>query len=166
MYYYINTFYIYSLFGYIYELLLGIITKGKIINNLLFEPIKPIYGIGTLFVLFLEKKILKNKDIKKEYKILIFIVTVFVSLTLFEYLTGVTCHKFLGKNLWNYKHKHFHIGKYICLEVSILWTVLSVIYTYYLKERINKIIKKIPVWFSNTMIIITITDILVSLIIK
>lgn len=166
MYYYINTFYIYSLVGYIYELILGIITKGRIINNLLYEPIKPIYGIGTLFVLFLEKKILRNKNIKKKYKLLLFIVVVFISLTLFEYLTGVACHKFLRKDLWNYKHKHFHLGKYICLEVSILWLILSLAYIYYFKEKTDKSIKKIPVWFSNTMIIITITDILVSLITK
>lgn len=166
MYYYINTFYVYSFVGYVYELVLGLITRGKIINNLLYEPIKPIYGIGTLFVLLLEKKILKNKNIKKKHRLLLFIITVFISLTFFEYLTGVTCHKLLGKNLWNYKHKHFHLGKYICLEVSVLWVILSLVYIYYSKNKTDKLIKKIPAWLSNTMIIITITDILFSLIDK
>lgn len=162
MYYFINTFYIYSLIGYIYELLLGIITKGKIINNLLFEPIKPIYGIGVLFILLLEKLILKNKKTNKKHRLTLFIIITFISLTTFEYLTGIAIHHFLGKTLWNYKHKHLHIGKYICLEVSILWTILSIGYIYFFKEKTNRLIKKIPAWFSNTLLIITITDILIS----
>ena len=143
MYYYINTFYIYSFIGYIYELILNFTTKGKIINNLLTEPIKPIYGVGA---------------------IIIFTISVFILLTLFEYLTGIFSHKLLGKTLWNYKHKHFHIGKYICLEVSILWTILSLLYVFILKKKTDKIIKKIPEWFSNILIITTITDILLILI--
>ena len=164
MYYYINTFYIYSFIGYIYELVLNFTTKGKIINNLLTEPIKPIYGVGAIIIFLLDKYILKKIKIKKKYKIIIFTISVFILLTLFEYLTGIFSHKLLGKTLWNYKHKHFHIGKYICLEVSILWTILSLLYVFLLKKKTDKIIKKIPEWFSNILIITTITDILLILI--
>lgn len=163
MYYYINTFYINSLIGYIYEFLLNL-TKGKIINNLLLEPIKPIYGIGVIIVLLLKKYIFKT-DLKKVTKIILFIVLTFIIITLFEYISGKLMHKFLNKTLWSYKHRHFHIGKYICLEVSILWTTLSTLYVFILEEKISKVIKKIPVWFTNILLIITITDILLSLII-
>ena len=163
MYYFINTFYINSLIGYIYEFLLNL-TKGKIINNLLLEPIKPIYGIGVIIVLLIKKYIFKT-NLKRITKIIIFIVLTFIIITSFEYISGKLMHKFLNKTLWSYKHRYFHIGKYICLEVSILWTTLSTLYVFILEEKISKVIKKIPVWFTNILLIITITDILLSLII-
>jgi len=70
------------------------------------------------------------------------------------------------KVLWNYSDMKFNLGKYICLEVSFVWGIMSIVFLYVLKPFFDKVLKKIPVWFSNIMLIITITDILLSLIIR
>lgn len=164
MYYYINNFYIFGFIGYIFELLQGLIFRHKFINNILFEPIKPVYGVGIVFVIVIERTIFNNLKISKKSKLLLVFITSFVILTLLEYLTGITLEKTIHKSLWDYRHFLLNIGRYISVEVSSLWGIISVLFVRYIQNKTDKIIKKIPVWFSNIMVIITVTDILLSII--
>ena len=164
MYYYINSFYIYAFLGYIYEIIANLVLHHKIFPNLLVEPIKPIYGFGVLIVLIIEKTVFNKLNFKKRTKIIIYFLSTITVLTALEYLTGIILHKIFHKSFWNYNHYILHIGKYICLWVSLIWGIMSIIYLFVLKEKIDKIIKKIPHWFTNTMLIITTCDILLSLI--
>ena len=165
MYYYINNFYIFGFIGYIFELLQGLILRHKFINNILFEPIKPIYGIGIVLVIIIERTIFNNLKISKKFKLFIIFITAFILLTLLEYLTGIILEKTIHKSLWDYRHFILNIGRYISIEVSILWGIISVLFVGLIQKKTDKVIKKIPVWFSNIMLIITITDILLTIII-
>lgn len=165
MYYYINNFYIFGFIGYIFELLQNLIFRHKFINNILFEPLKPIYGIGIVLVIIIERTIYNNFKINKKLKLFLVFITSFTLLTILEYLTGIILEKTIHKSLWDYRHFLFNIGRYISIEVSIIWGLIAVIFVGFIQKRIDKLTKKIPVWFSNIMLIITITDILLSIII-
>lgn len=166
MYYYINSFYLYSFLGYIYENLLHLIIKGKFLKNVLYEPIKPIYGIGLIIIIIIERFIFNRIKVSKRLKIFLVFITTIVVLTALEGISGVILEKLVHKVLWNYSDMKFNLGKYICLEVSFVWGIMSIVFLYVLKPFFDKVLKKIPVLFSNIMLIITITDILLSLIIR
>lgn len=165
MYYYINNFYIFGFIGYIFELLQSLIFRHKFINNILFEPIKPIYGIGIVIIIIIEREIFNNLKISKKLKLFLVFITSFILLTLLEYLTGIILEKMIHKSLWDYRNFILNIGRYISIEVSTLWGIISVLFVGIIQKKTDKFIKKIPVWFSNIMLIITITDILLTLII-
>ena len=164
MYYYINNFYIFGFIGYIFELLQSLIFRHKFISNILFEPLKPIYGIGIVLVIIIERTIFNNLKISKKLKLFLVFITAFILLTILEYLTGITLEKTIHKSLWDYRYLLLNIGRYISIEVSTFWGIISVLFVGYIQNKTDKIIKKIPVWFSNIMVIITVTDILLSII--
>ena len=106
------------------------------------------------------------KNQSKRLKIFLVFITTIVVLTALEGISGVILEKLVHKVLWNYSDMKFNLGKYICLEVSFVWGIMSIVFLYVLKPFFDKVLKKIPVLFSNIMLIITITDILLSLIIR
>lgn len=165
MYYYINNFYIFGFIGYIFELLQSLIFRHKFINNILFEPLKPIYGFGIIFIIIIERSIFNNMKVSKKKKLLLVFITSFIILTVLEYLTGILLENTIHKSLWDYRHFLLNVGRYISVEVSTLWGLIAVLFVGVIQKRSDKFIKKIPVWFSNIMLIITITDILLSIII-
>ena len=165
MYYYINNFYIFGFIGYIFELLQSLIFRHSFINNILCEPIKPIYGIGIVIIIIIERTIFNHFKISKKMKLFLIFIISFILLTILEYLTGIILEKTIHKSLWDYRHFILNIGRYISIEVSTFWGIISVLFVGLIQKKTDKVIKKIPVWFSNIMLIITITDILLSLII-
>ena len=165
MYYYINNFYLFGFIGYIFELIQNLIFKHKFISNILFEPLKPIYGFGIVLIIIIERTIFNNLKISKKKKMFLIFITSFIILTVLEYLTGIILEKTIHKSLWDYRHFLLNIGRYISVEVSTLWGFISVLFIGIIQKKSDKLIKKIPVWFSNIMLIITITDILISIII-
>lgn len=162
--YYINSFYLYGFIGFLFENILSLITKGKFINNILYEPVKPVYGLGIVIIIILERFIFNRFEMKRCLKILCLFISTVVVLTVLEQLTGMLLQGVFHKSYWDYSDMKFNFGKYISLEVSLIWGVMSIVFLYILKPFFDKILKKIPVWFSNIMIIITITDICFTLI--
>lgn len=164
MYYYINSFYLYGIIGYLFENILSLVTRGSFMDNILYEPVKPIYGFGVVIIIMLERLVFNRFKMRKLYKIIaVFLLSTLV-LTGLEQLTGVLMEAIFHKAFWDYTDMYFNFGKYISLEVSLIWGVMSVIFVLFIQPFFDKIIKKIPVWFSNIMIIITITDICLSFI--
>ena len=159
MYYYINSFYIYGFIGFLFENIQSLITKGEFLKNILYEPVKPIYGLGVVIIIILERLIFNRFKFRKIWKIVCLFVLSTLVLTGLEELTGVLLEILFHKSYWNYSDLPFHFGKYISLEISLVWGAMSMLFLLFLQPFFDKIIKKIPIWFSNIMIIITIADI-------
>ena len=66
-----------------------------------------------------------------------------------------------GLIMWNYEKKTYNFGKYICLELSIIWGLFGVLFIYFLKPFMDNIIKKIPKKLTYFFSIIFIIDIIV-----
>lgn len=101
----------------------------------------PIYGIAVLVILYIHKRI---KIDNKFFKILVEFLIYVVVLSGLEFIGGMLIEKVFNKIYWNYNKYKYNLGKYICLEVSILWGVLSLGIIYLIHPLFKKIERYIP----------------------
>ena len=164
--YYLNYFFIFSIFGHLYETTLFKILDQKGTSGFLYGYWTPVYGIGVVLILFISKNIFKTLKLNKFIEVLIFAIIIFVTLTLIEYIGGHILHFTFHKDFWNYSLLKHNFGKYICLDVSILWVVLSLIFLYLIKPWMDKIVIKIPNEITIIFIIFFVIDLVCTILIK
>ena len=70
--------------------------------------------------------------------------------------------KFFDKSLWDYSKLKFNIGKYIALEITFIWGILSLVFIYVIKPILEKFINKIPRFISFLVFILMIFDLIVT----
>ena len=130
-------YYLTSLFGYIYELIITFTRTQKVFSHgFLNGPWLPIYGIGSLLIMCLYKY---RKNPMK-----IFLGS-FVLSGILEYLSGFLLLKFFKKRLWDYTGWFLNIDGFICLASLLCFAFggLLVIYVMYpIAKKIYEIINK------------------------
>ena len=141
--YYLNVFLGYSIIGYLFEMLVCLIFKQKPTSGIMYGPWTPIYGIGILLILFINRFVLKF-NMNKVLELIVFFILVVVILSLIEQLGGVLLDKLFHKTLWSYNDLKFHITKYVALEVSILWGGAAILIAYVIQPLINNLFYKVP----------------------
>lgn len=114
-------FLIYSFLGWVLESIYKSFYEKKFVNSgFLFGPFCPIYGFGAIIMyLFLD-------DIKSK-PILIFIIG-FTVLTFWEYIVGVFLEKIFHTKYWDYSNNKFNFQGRICLQNSMFWGILAVVF--------------------------------------
>ena len=166
MYYYINNFLIFSILGFIYENVLHFITRGDFTNNPFYGPWMPIYGFGVIIMIFLTRLIFNNLKVKRWVKIILLFISVTLILTIIELIGGYLTEFIFHKSFWNYTDLKFNFGKYIALEVSLVWGVACLIFLYIVKPLTDKFIEKIPKFISIVLLILVIADFIFSFFLK
>lgn len=134
--YYLKYFYITSILGFLFETILN----GK--SGILYGPYTPVYGFGCLIILLILEKN-KKRGINNFWKLLIIVILSTILLTLAELVGGLLIEKIFHYSFWDYTNKRFNIGKYICLEISSIWLLASILFLLF-KPLLDKLIKKIP----------------------
>lgn len=162
--YYVNVFFIYSIIGYIIEYIIHLISGYD--GGILYGFWTPVYGIGSLIVIYIYNKFLYKLNNHKGLRTLIIFFIGFFILSFIEYIGGILIEFIFNKTIWDYTSYKFNIGKYIALEMSLLWGISSLILIYVLKNPIDKIIKKIPKFVTWILIILFIIDLICTLIFK
>lgn len=128
-------FYMCSIIGYIYEMILCFIYNGKFLSHgILYGPWLPIYGTGALLISLLNKY--------RKHPILIFILSFFIT-GILEYICGFLLLKFLNLRLWDYRSWFLNINGFVSLFSSIVFAIGGLIIIYGLLPLIKMIIKKI-----------------------
>ena len=109
--YYINSFFLYSLLGFIIE---STLFKNTILkpSGVLVGPITLVYGVGGLSLLLINKYILNKIHTNKIIKLIISFILYTIAFTLVEFTCGHLCHLIFGIDMWNYTSKKYNIGKY------------------------------------------------------
>lgn len=158
MYYYINSLYFFSLLGFILESTVYKIKRSKRYSSIFYGPITMVYGFGVLFLILIKKHILDKIKLNPLPKLLITFIISTITLTLTELIGGTVLNKVFQIDMWNYTNKLFNIGKYICLELALIWGILGTIYIYYLKDFFDKFINLLPKKLTITIIIINLID--------
>ena len=125
----------------------------------------PIYGIGSIIILLINKYITKLRINKISKVILLFISCSFI-LTLIEALGGYLIEFIFNITFWDYTDYKFNIGKYIAVEMTLIWGLSSIVLIYYIKPLLDKIISKIPKYFTYILIILFIIDAVATLFVK
>ena len=162
--YYINTFIIYSIFGFIIETTMKYLFNPSMNNGTLYGPWVPIYGIGTCLIIIIERTVFNRFKASRIIKIISVFLLSIIILTSLEFMTGNIVELLTGKTLWNYSKMKLNIGKYISLEIALVWGIASLIIVYILKPVTDKLIKKIPSILTYLVSFIFLIDLIFSII--
>lgn len=120
IFYFLNCFFIYSFFGWIFECIVMSYTEKKPVNRgFIRGPLCPIYGAGALGVYFFFQPFADNK-------LLVFLVGAIVA-TVLEIVLALLMTKVFGYFWWNYNNKKFNYKGVICLESTICWGLMAML---------------------------------------
>lgn len=133
-------------------------------NGVLLGPWIPVYGFGILISIFISEVVFKLK-IKKCLKIWLLFIFIFFITTLFEWLGGILIEAVFHKTFWNYEKFMFNIGPYISVEMSLIWSCLLLIFTFYLRPLLDLGVKKIPRSVTLILLGIQLIDFIITWII-
>ena len=160
--YYLNTFFIYSILGFIWETLIKYIFFSHMNNGFLYGPWIPIYGFGACIIIFIMRLIFNRFKLKRIYKIILLFLISSITLTILEFMGGHLIELLTNKIFWNYSKLKFNIGHYIALEISLVWGIMSLVITYIIKPIIDKLLKKIPSFITYLVLLMFIIDLLIT----
>ena len=109
---YIMLFFIYSILGWIMEVINGFIKTKKVVNRgFLIGPYCPIYGTGVILITILLKKYMEDR-------IITFIMSMLIC-GILEYFTSYFMEKFFNARWCDYSNRKMNINGRICLETLI-----------------------------------------------
>ena len=164
--YYLNYFFIFSIFGHLFETLLFKFMNKNLKSGFLYGYWTPVYGLGVVLIILISSYLFKKLELNKFYEIVIFFVIITLILTIIEYIGGNLLEFIFKKEFWNYSAHKFHFGKYIALDVSLMWGICSMIFLYLIKPWMDKLVNKIPSFVTYIFISLFVIDILCTLIFK
>ena len=141
-------FIIYSLIGWMIEVIFHAVTQGKIVNRgFLNGPLCPVYGSGVLMVLivlYFAGSILGIKtSVDASHPVILFAIGI-VFASLIEFLAGFILDKLFHARWWDYSDRKFNINGYICLEFSIIWGLAIAFVLRVIQPGIENIVDMIP----------------------
>ena len=99
-------------------------------------PFLPLYGSGGIMMLVISKPFYHN--------IVLVYIAGCVGATILEYVTGVTMEALFKVRYWDYSHKFLNYKGHICLESTLFWGVLTVVFTHFLQIPIEHMVMAIP----------------------
>lgn len=164
--FYINFFLFFSIFGYLFETLCAYIFKSGFNSGILYGPWTPLYGFGVIIIMLLSNKIFESLHLNKVVETIVVFVVITIVLTVLEWLGGVLIEKLFHITFWDYSNYKYHIGKYISLEMSLLWGVGGIILIYLVIPYVCEFIKKIPFFITVFLSSLFIIDVIVTTINK
>lgn len=150
-------FFIYSLLGYICEVIFCSFGQRRLVNRgFLYMPICPIYGFGALLVFIFIRPFY-------DYWYLVFLLGLLLT-SILEYFTSYLLESLFKIRLWDYSGKKININGRVCLKNSLLFGIMSIIMLYIIDPFISKIIFKIEDNIKLILSVILIVFILIDLI--
>lgn len=155
-----NSFIIYSIFGYLFELLICLLFNNSFDSGFMYGPYAPIYGISIMLIFSLFDKFRFIKPKLRKYTIMF--LSSFLIITFLELFGGELIKLLYHKELWNYSNLPFHLNKYISLEISTFWSVGVILIYKYVKPITDKWSKKIPKFLTLIILLIMFIDFIIS----
>lgn len=141
--YFFLVFFIYSIIGYLVEVICVSLNQKKIVfsRGYLIGPYLPIFGAGSLIItLFLWKY---REDV------LALFVMAMVSCCVLEYFTSLILEKIFKLRWWDYSEKKFNLNGRICLETGVLFGIGGI----FIIKVTNPLIFMLFECFSKTALI-------------
>lgn len=164
--FYINIFILYSLLGHLLEMVFQSFFIENPNSGILFGPWTPVYGFGALIIILTYKTIFKKLHLNKFIEIVIAFITVSILLSFIEWLGGILIEKIFGIIFWDYSDQRFNLGRYISLEMTLLWGSASLICYYIVHPILYKLIVKIPKIVTYIFSILFLIDLVYTIVSK
>ncbi len=162
MFYYVNTFLFYSIVGFINETILKTFFFHDMNNGILYGPWIPVYGFGAVIIVVMLRTVFNRLKVSRFWKIIILFISLAAILTLLEYLGGILIKLLFHKTFWDYSHFKYNFGPFIALEMTLVWTVCSIIFVYIIKPIVDQFIKKIPKFVTILVLCIFFIDVIIT----
>jgi uncharacterized membrane protein/HD superfamily phosphodiesterase len=122
VFHYVVLFALYSFLGWVMEVIYRSATQRRFVNaGFLFGPFIPLYGFGAAAAILLEY-FFSGWHLTARFIIL------GLALTTIEYLTGYFAEKIFKLTLWDYSENKLNLHGRVCLQFSLIWTVLALIF--------------------------------------
>lgn len=149
-------FFIYSIIGWIIEVINCYGWYGKIVNRgFLIGPYCPIYGCGAVLMTFI---IPENNDLLSVF------LKAFAICTLLEYITSYLMEKLFKTRWWDYSRKKFNINGRVCLETAIYFGIGGVAIikfanpiVYFMMNNVSSVLLNIILIILSIIFIIDVT---------
>lgn len=138
IYHMINWFFVFSLLGYLLECVVLTYENRKLVFNRGFGhgPFCIIYGFGALGAVTLLSPI--GGSMVKLY------VASMVMATVMELITAAMMIRLFGYLWWDYSKKPFNYKGIICLESSLAWGILGIIFIRFLNGFVYNLVGYVP----------------------
>lgn len=159
-YYIFLYFLIYSMLGWLCEVIYCAIWDKKLTNRgFLHGPYCPIYGCGAMIIVYVLIKFRSNI-------VLVFLLGMLFTSAL-EYITSYVMEKIFNARWWDYSNNFMNINGRVCIVNSILFGILSIVTLYIIHPIVVDLITKIPVnivpIISLLLIILFTVDIVITI---
>lgn len=143
----------YSFIGWVMESLYFSIPAKTFVNRgFLSGFICPIYGFGSLIILYIYKTVrlkIKNTIASR----VISAIMSMIAVTILEYITGFVLEKIFKCRYWDYSHLKFNINGYVALSHSIFWGILSLVLVLIIHPFVTKLFSNLPPVFKPYIVI-------------
>lgn len=159
MYYYLNTFFIFSILGHFLESFFSTNYDSGILAGYW----TPIYGIGVIIILILNSFLHKKINVPKLLYPFVLFICCGLCLAITEVIGGYLIQIVFNRVFWNYKNHHFNFGLYTSLEMALVWGFSSLVVVYLLKPIIDFIVRRIPKFITWILCGLFIIDVLYKL---
>lgn len=137
-------FLIYSICGWIYEVLVALIEyhRGFVNRGFLWGPYCPVYGFGGLLIVLSVRKLKKSKALPEVVKFILCFVAIIVLTSTVELVTSYLMEAVLGQWLWDYSDYAFHFQGRVALKSSLRFGIGGMVLLYGLQPIMEWITNK------------------------
>lgn len=131
-------FLMYSLFGWILENVYSYLTEGVFWKEgFLKGPFKPMYGVAPLLLLLCGTG----------QSFVVVMLLCLVIPTIVEYISGYLLKRVFHQQWWNYTENRMQLHGHICLQFSLYWAVLSLVFLRFIHPSIQGLYTNMePIW--------------------
>jgi len=152
-----NYFYFifYSVVGWIYELFFFLF-RGELVNRgFLTGPYLPIYGIGSLFIIYLLNKLKDKKICLKKINLMpvIIFLLIFIITTIVEYIGHFILDEYFNIILWDYSQDYWNINGRVCFYASRNFAIMGIIGIYLVHPKLERFINNLSDKIKNILFI-------------
>ena len=161
--YYANNFLAFSIFGHAFETIIYKILNVTNKSGFMYLFWTPFYGTGIVIDIVIYKYLSKKIKNKKK-RIIVLFLSLFIILSLLEFIGGLLLLKLFNKVMWSYTNIPFHIGKYVSIPSTILWVLMSLLYLFVIKKYTDKLISKVNPVITIILSLLSVGDLVISII--
>lgn len=134
---YLFIFCFFSVFGWILELIFRSLVTKKLVNpGFMSGCVVPLYGCGAVIANIICSLF---NNIETNYKVVFVFLISTILLTLLEFISGLILLKCFHLKLWDYSMFKYNYKGFICIEFSLIWGILSLLYYTFAYNFINNI---------------------------
>lgn len=135
-------------------------------SGIFYGPWTPVYGFGAIIIIMVTNFLFKEFQGNRFLKLIMVFITVTILLSLIEWIGGISIEYFFHTVFWDYSDHKYHLGKYVALDMSVCWGLMSIFIIYCIHPWLDKLIQKIPYFVTCILITSFMVDVILTFIFK